>query len=82
MLLRQRTTFQGYSWGPVSLPPAILEGLFTSPHSHPTLEVVVGVDVVVVVVDVVVDVGVVVVVVVVVVCCCQGGPQNGGQTHP
>ena len=73
MLLRQRTTFQGYSWGPVSLPPAILEGLLTSPHSHPTLDVVVGVVDVVVGVVVVVDVVVVVVVV---------GGQNGGQTHP
>ena len=63
------------------MPPAILEGLFTSQHSHPTLDVVVGVDVVVVgvVVDVVVVVDVFVVVDVVVVVV---GGQNGGQTHP
>ena len=64
MVLRQRTTFQGYSWGPVSLPPAIRDGLFTSPQSHSNLEVVV-------VVDDVVDVEVVEVVVV-------GGGQREG----
>ena len=65
MVLRQRTTFQGYSWGPVSLPPAIRDGLFTSPHSQSSLELVVVVgDVVVVevvVAVVAVDVDVVVV---------------------
>ena len=65
MVLRQTTTFQGYSWGPVSLPPAIRDGLFTSPHSHSSLEVVV-------VEGDVVDVAVVVVVVVV------GGGQREG----
>ena len=65
MVLRQRTTFQGYSWGPVSLPPAMRDGLFPSPHSHSALELVVVVgDVVVVevvVAVVAVDVDVVVV---------------------
>ena len=74
IVLKQRTTFQGYSWGPVSSPPAIREGLFTSPHSHSTLELVVVVGDVDVVEVVVGDVDVVVVDVVVV-----GRGQNGGQ---
>ena len=34
ILRRQTKMFQGYSLGPVSVPPAILAGLLTSPHSH------------------------------------------------
>ena len=34
ILRRQTKMFQGYSLGPVSVPPAILAGLLTSPLSH------------------------------------------------